>query len=378
MTYPMRIPSSTLPVLLFVHLALSGCGQDAAAQEPAFRPATAERLEDGTLRIREDSLPFLTVTAVGADQVPTLVRAPGRVAFREGAVSEVGAPVEGRVTAVHVQVGQRVKAGDSLVTIASPSAAAVRGELARAQVMVRAAQTELSRQTQMAERGVGVEIDRVRAEANLAEANALLTALSASAASMGRGTAASVIVRAPIAGTVLTRRVSVGIAVEAGSEPLLVLGEANAVWVVAEVFERELPLLAVGEKARISIAASDKLIDAHVESIAGAVDPDTRRASVYLALDGDVGSQLRAGMYARVQIEIRDAGIGIPTSAVLVKDGGKTVAFVRRDQLTFEPREIVVGPPVEGRAPVLAGLDRNDHVVMRGALLLDGQADLLR
>lgn len=376
-TMPLRL---ALPLLLLplAPVALSACGQDAAAQEPGFRAATAERLDDGALRIREDSLPFLTVTAVGADQVPTLVRAPGRVAFREGAVSEVGAPVEGRVTAVHVQVGQRVKVGDALVTIASPSAAAVRGELARAQVMVRAAQTELSRQTQMIERGVGVEIDRVRAEANLAEAHALLSALSASTASIGRGSAASVIVRAPIAGTVLTRRASVGVAVEAGSEPLMVLGEANAVWVVAEVFERELPLLAVGEKARISIAAADKLLDAHVESIAGAVDPDTRRASVYLALDGNTNTQLRAGMYARVQIEVGDAGIGIPTSAVLIKDGGKTLAFVRRDELTFEPREIVVGPPVEGRAPVLAGLDRNDHVVMRGALLLDGQADLLR
>jgi len=365
--------------LAFVCLALaSGCGHEAAAQEPSFRAGTAERLEDGALRIREDSLPFLTVAAVGADQVPTLVRAPGRVAFREGAVSEVGAPVEGRVTAVHVQVGQRVKAGDQLVTIASPSAAAVRGELARAQVMVRAAQAEVSRQTQMAERGVGVDVDRVRAEADLAEASALLSALSASTASIGRGSAASVVVRAPIAGTVLTRRVSVGIAVEAGSEPLLVLGEANAVWVVAEVFERELPLLTVGAKAHISLAAVSAPVEAHVESIAGAVNPESRRASVYLAIDGTIASQLRAGMSARAQIDVGEAGLGIPTSSVLIKDGGRTLTFVRRDELTFVEREIQIGPPVEGRAPVLAGLTRGEQIVTRGALLLDGQADLLR
>jgi hypothetical protein len=54
------------------------------------------------------------------------------------------------------------------------------------------------------------------------------------------------------------------------------------------------------------------------------------------------------------------------------------VVFVQRDQRTFLAREVQVGPPVRGRAPVLAGLDRADRIVTRGALLIDGQADLLR
>jgi multidrug efflux pump subunit AcrA (membrane-fusion protein) len=83
-------------------------------------------------------------------------------------------------------------------------------------------------------------------------------------------------------------------------------------------------------------------------------------------------------MYARVEIEVGDAGLGIPTASVLVKDGGRTVVFVQRDQRTFLAREVQVGPPVRGRAPVLAGLDRADRIVTRGALLIDGQADLLR
>src|SRR5690606_11475011 len=106
-------------------------------------------------------------------------------------------------------VGQRVAAGDALVTIASPSAAQVRGELARARVMVQAAEVEVARQAQMGERGVGIETDRVRAEADLAQARAMFSAMSATTASIGRGSAAAVTVRAPIAGTVLDRRASV-------------------------------------------------------------------------------------------------------------------------------------------------------------------------
>jgi cobalt-zinc-cadmium efflux system membrane fusion protein len=356
---------------------LSGCSHDAAAQSE-LRLGTAERLADGAVRIREDSLPFIAVEAVGDTQVPTLVRAPARLAFRDGAASEVGSPVDGRVTEVHVHVGQRVGLGDPLVTIASPSAAGVRGELARARVMVRSAEAELARQEQMRSAGVGIESDRVRAEADLAQARAMLSAASASAASIGRGSAASVVVRAPITGTVLTRRASVGLAVEAGGDPLLVVGEPGAVWIVSEVFERELPLIAERARAAVTLASLGTPLEARVESIGGAVDPQTRRAPVYLALDGSAPAQIRAGMYARVEIEVGDAGLGVPTSSILVKDGGRTIVFVQRDERTFVPREVHVGPPVRGRAPVLSGLERGDRIVTRGALLLDGQADLLR
>lgn len=359
-------------------LPLAGCGEDAEAQGPGFRPETASPIDGGAVRIRSESLPFVTVEEVGGDAVDTLVRAPGRVAFREGAVSEVGAPVDGRVTTVHVQVGQRVADGDPLVTIASPSAAQLRGELARARVMLQAAEAELARQEQLANRGVGIESDRVRAEADVAEARAMLSALSATSGSIGRGSAASVTVRSPIAGTVLVRSASVGAAVESGGEPLVVIGEPDAVWVQAQVFERELPLIEVGTSARVSISTLGEPIEARVEAIGGAVDPDTRRAPVYLAFTGELGGRLRAGMYARAEIEVGEAGLGIPTSSVLIKDGGRTVVFVAQDERTFAPREIQVGAPVGGRVPVLAGLERGERLVTRGALLLDGQAELLR
>ena len=73
-----------------------------------------------------------------------------------------------------------------------------------------------------------------------------------------------------------------------------------------------------------------------------------------------------------------DAGLGIPTSSVLVKDGGRTVVFVQRDPRTVVEREVELGAPVAGRAPVLAGLLASDTIVTRGALLLDGQAEILR
>jgi cobalt-zinc-cadmium efflux system membrane fusion protein len=365
------------PLSLLTFVSIAACGAHPEAEEPVFRPGTAEVLDDGSVRIREDSLPFIEVSEVGSDAVPTLVRAPGRIAFRDGAVSEVGTAVDGRITDVHVRVGQRVAAGDPLVTIASPSAAEVRGQLAAARVTLAAAEAELARQEAMRDGGVGLASDLARASAAVAEARALLAALSASTRSIGRGSAASVVVGAPIAGTVLVRRATVGAAVSAGGEPLVTLGEPDAVWVVAQVFERELPLVEAGASARIHVPTLAEPILGTVTSVGAAVDEDTRRAPVYLALEAPTPS-LRAGMFARTEIEVGSAGLGVPTSAVLVRDGGLTSVFVEMAERTYARRDVEVGAAVAGRAPVLSGLTRGERIVTRGALLLDGQAELLR
>jgi cobalt-zinc-cadmium efflux system membrane fusion protein len=356
-------------------VALGGCGE--ATDTVTYREPTAELLADGALRIREDSAPYVEVDAIGDEPVAARVRAPGRVAFREGAVSEVGAPVEGRITEVHVRVGQHVERGEALVTIASPSAASVRGQLAGARVAVASASAELARQEEMRAAGVGVAVELARASAQLAEARALYAALAASAASIGRGSAASVVVRAPIAGTVLERRATVGATTAGGAESLVTLGEPGAIWVVAQVYERELSLVTVGSTAQVSLPASARPVRARVESLGGAVDPATRRAPVYLSLEEEaVGA--RAGMFARADITVGASEIGVPTSAVLIRDGGRTAVFVEREPGIYASREIEIGAPVDGRAPVLAGLARGERVVVRGALLLDGQAELLR
>jgi cobalt-zinc-cadmium efflux system membrane fusion protein len=362
--------------LLSMLLALTACGGGAEA-EPSFRPAIATAI-DGGVEVREDSLPFIEVASVGDDQVGAFVRGPGRVEFREGAVAEVGTPVDGRVTEVHVSVGQTVEEGEPLVTIASPSAAQLRSELARARVLVRAAEAELARQRELSERGVGIASELVRAEAEVAEAKALLAGLSSTTASIGRGSAASVIVRAPITGTVLVRSATVGASVSAGANALAVLGEPGSVWVVASVFERDLALVTVGASATISLASRTEPATAQVVAIGGAVDPETRRAPVYLSLDPTVAPGLRPGMYARTEIDVGEAGFGVPTAAVLIKDGGRTVVFVQTGEHTFEPRAVHIGAPVRGRAPIIDGLEAGERIVVRGALLIDGQAELLR
>ena len=168
-------------------------------REQAPQPAH----EEGTVRIQEASRPFIQVEEVSAATSDSAVTAPAKVDFRDGAISQVGAPLEGRVVTVHVLVGQRVSAGDQLVTLDCPEAATMRAAAAVAQASLREARIELERQRRMQKEGVGVERDVVATETRVSTAEAELTRVEAGAMSIGNGTATAVVVRAPIDGVVI-------------------------------------------------------------------------------------------------------------------------------------------------------------------------------
>jgi membrane fusion protein, heavy metal efflux system len=212
----------------------------------------------------------------------------------------------------------------------------------------------------------------------VAESRAQLAGLRASLGTVGAGSAAGVVVRAPIDGIVLARTATLGGAVEPGGAALFTLGEPGAVRVVAEVYERDLSLVREGAAATLALPSVPRPVRARVDASGANIDPETRRAPVYLTVLDDAAA-LRAGMFATVTIEAAgDASPGLPVGAILIKDGEHTVVYVARDANTFVPREVQVGHPVEGRAPVFAGLRPGERVVTRGALLLDGAADILR
>lgn len=365
--------------LFGVVLLLVACG---ATGTPAPRTVGTRQAPspgaDNRIGVAPGSLPFVRTEPVSRGGSTHPVEAPARVAFRDGAVAQVGAPVAGRVEEVHVRLGDRVRAGAKLVTLGSSDAAGARAELRRAGSIVHAARLELERQKTLSERGVGLARDRVEAEAALAQAETELARTRHSNALLGRDKGGQVVIRSPIDGVVLRRAATPSAVVEPGGEPLLEIGDPTALWIVADVFSDEVELVSDGARATVEVPGVPKPANARVAAVGGAVDPRTRRAPVWLLLD-DVVPHIRAGTYVRVMIEAGDpAKAVVPTSAVVLKDGTHAVVYVATDQPgVFERRPVAVGRPVRGRIPVLEGLAAGDEVVVEGALLLDGAADSL-
>ncbi len=330
-----------------------------------------------SVQIPDAQKQFLSIEAVSASQTADVLALPGRVTFRPQAQSAVGATAAGRVVAVLVQAGQVVKAGAELLTIESADAGAARAALDQAATRLTSAEIAFRRQVEMAEKGVGLEVERQEAEARLKETRTEHERARQAVNLIGAGQGIRITVRAPSNGVVTSTRVAVGAMVAPGGEALLELGDPTRLQVVAQVPEGDLRRIAVGQKAEVELPALAARVAARVENFNPRVDPESRRAQVYLALakrpDG-----LRAGMMAQIALRVSaEAGISVPVSAVLIKDGKRRVVYVERPDGSFEARDVQTGRNQDGRVVILQGLAAGERVVVRGALLLDTQAEQL-
>ena len=366
----------TLRYLAFFPLAFApSCSgtSDANASAPAVEmPSPPE----GVVFLPEVSRRFVEVEEVSADKSAGVLRAPVQVVFRDGAISRIGSLLPGRVVRVHVRTGDKVKAGDLLVTLDCPEAASSRAALATAVAATREARASFERQDAMLQQGVGTEREQLEAERHLAETNAELARAQAAVQFVGNNAGTTVVLRSSMAGTVVSRSATVGAAVEPGGAPLVEVGDPSQLWIVADVFERDLHLVREGATAQVELPSVSAPISGQVASIGAVVDGSTRAAPVRISFDQNPVF-LRPGMFARVTIESPNEATAIPIEAVLLRDGRKTFVYVETGAGEFSRRPVVVAQPIEGKILVTSGISPGDRVVVRGALLLDGAAEQL-
>lgn len=360
-------------LLLFTTLAACATPQAAptgSEREPA--PVTT----DGVVHLPEASRPFVKSEQLTIAKGGTLLQAPARVAFNDGALTELAAPLAGRVTEVHVRTGERVKSGDPLLTLDCPDAAAARTAVATATASLHEARAALERERRMLDQGIGIDRDALSAQTKVAELEAELARAQATARFVGPGSGSIVILRAPIGGTVVTRKAAPGMAVQPGGEALVAIGDPSAVCLIAEVFERDLAFVQEGAPVSAELPSAPTALNGHVVSIGAVVANGVRTAPVRIALDAGSES-FRPGSYGRVRISSAHDGPTLPTEAVLIKDGKETIVYIEKDAQTFVRRSVTVTQPVDGKVGVLSGVAAGERVVVQGALLLDGSADQL-
>lgn len=358
-------------------LAASACS-GTAESEPSFSPPTAAPTQKaGVVKLNPKSRAYVVTQKLELATSTPIVRSPARVAFKDGAMSEVDTPMPGRIIDVKVAVGDRVKKDQVLVTLTSPDAAAARAALTGAVAGMDAAQQEATRQDHMAQTGVGVESDRVAAQSRLRQAQAELERARSAVALLGGGGGSTIIVTAPIDGTVIARHATVGQVAQPGGESMFQIGNPTSLWVVAEVFERDLRSVHEGADVDIDLSTRAQPVHGVVQSIGSAMTGSLRTAPVYITLTDTVDG-VRAGMFARAAIRA-PAGetMVLPAEAVLIKDGKTFLVYVKTGEDLYTAHPVEIGASIGGKVEIRSGLQPGDDVVIKGALLLDGAAEQL-
>ena len=348
------------------------------AQTDSKEREAAATLAGDVLALAEASRKFLTVEPLAPSSSVAPRALFGRTAFRPKALSAITAPFAGRVASVAIEPGQRVKEGASLFTIESPDALGIRAALEQARLKERLAEEMLARQGEMVKRGVGLEVERFEAEMKLREARGERQRGERGVALLGTGEGSAIHVRAPVPGVVVSVKVALGASVQPGGEALVEIGNPGGLWVVADVPEGEAPRVAVGAAAEVAITALNLKLKGKVAGIAPRSDADTRRTPIYIELER-APAELRAGLL--VQVALAPSGnageIWLPVSAVLLKEGGRKVVYLETAEGRYTARDIDTGEERGGRVRILKGLSLGERVVMKGALLLDREAEQL-
>jgi cobalt-zinc-cadmium efflux system membrane fusion protein len=330
-----------------------------------------------------------------------LVVAPARLAPRGGAltvvgslelspkhVAKVGTMVEGRVTSVRAQMGDKVKAGEVLATIESSAAGRARAEHMQAEAKLQQAEKELAREKQLSGEGVSsqralasAQTDRDVASVELRAASERLRAVGLGQRS-GDAASGALALTAPMGGVVLAAKPKLGEAVQP-SDDLFTVGDLSEVWLMVEVYERDLARVHEGDVARVTVlAVPGQVFEGHVDHIGEAIDPMRHAADIRVVL-GNAKGALRPGMSATARLvttgasaEAGDAGdanaVVIAKSAVQRIDGLAHL-FIEKEGGKYELRAVELGAAYEGDVEVARGLAVGERVVVDGAFLLKSQ-----
>jgi len=309
------------------------------------------------------------VEAASLRELTRPIRAAGRIEIDERRLHNVAPKFEGWVEKLHVNAtGQPVAKGQPLFEAYSP-------ELVSAQ-----------REYQLAAQGLAALKDapadaqasmRRLAEAALARlANWDVSAEQIERLKSGGEATRTLTYRAPAGGVVLEKKAVAGMRFMPG-EMLFQIADTGGVWVIADVFERDIGSLRVGQKASVSINAyPDRMFEGRVAYIYPTLKAETRTVPIRVEL-ANPGGLLKPAMYASVEVGSGSTAkvVTVPTSAV-IDSGTRQTVLVQKAEGRFEPREVKLGARGDDYVEVKEGVKEGEPVVVAANFLIDSESNL--
>lgn len=183
----------------------------------------------------------------------------------------------------------------------------------------------------------------------------------------------AITILSPQTGIVIEKQALKGIAVTPMMH-LFVVADLSRVWVVADVYERDLALVKLGQQAKLAIDAfPGHAFTGLVTFVSPTLDETTRTAKVRFEFP-NADLHLKPRMYATVELKV-DLGDGltVPSDAV-VDTGERKIVFVAHPGGHFEPRGLELGPALDGAYQVLSGLQNGESIAAQGQFLLDSES----
>jgi len=378
----MRLVSGCVLLAVLV----GGCGEGGKTE--AVQPADKNK-PAGEANHAPEVRPQIVVEEVQLKPLAGDLSLPGKVQYSEDRYAKVSSPLVGRVVEVRAKLGDKVAAGQVLLSLESADLGAAYSDFVKAESDFQLSKrnyelaNDLYETKAMSKKDlVQAENDFLKAQAEFRRTRERLLALRVPAEELDKPRTERLItsrfdLKSPLAGTVVERNVTVGQMV--GADPTQVLytiADLNELQVVAEVYERDLSRVSKGAAVTVTVEAyPDETFSGTIVYVGDVVDPTTRTIKVRCNVTNR-DLKLKPEMFARVRLRVGSSRpvLALPKEAV-IEVGGQAYVFVQAADGRYVRRPVVTGTMSGDTIQIREGLQSGERVVVKGALLLKGEME---
>ena len=338
--------------------------------------------------IPPEQMAHVQVLDVQPTTLTRTLRLTGAVAYNAFHTTPVITQVSGPVSRIAVVPGQKVKQGQPMLYVASPDYSQLRTNYLKAKDAYALAQKASARAKDLYQHRAIAEQQLEQAESAEVQAGGDLVAAQAALKVLGITDPDSLVqspptfevpVKAPIGGQVVEQDVAVGQLLQTGSTQCFLLSDTSTVWVLVNVYQKDLPYVRVGDPVAIQTETYPQMFHGRISYIAASLDPNTRtlQARIETANPGD---KLKKDMYVVATVnagKIANA-IALPDAAVLRDAENQPFVYAAISENQFGRRQVTLGESVNGQTQITSGIKPGDKIVGNGSLFLQFANSLQR
>jgi cobalt-zinc-cadmium efflux system membrane fusion protein len=346
--------------------------------------------DEGIVTLTPEQVKTARIVAAPAERraVTAEITATAEVVPPEDGVARLGPKLPGRIAKLSAGLGDKVVRGQVLATIDSPELGRAKADFISAVTAAQLSRETADREKALFDKKISSERDWRQAEAEATRARVEKEAAEVRMHTLGFTDSqlaklsaedhqvSNVPVTSPIAGVVVERGVALGQMV-GPEETMFVIMDLRKVWVLVDVYERDLKQVAVGQKVQARVQAwGDRVFAGTVQAIGATLDRRSRTIKVQVEILNDDGA-LKPGMFANVMLDSTKGepreGLYVPVDAVQ-RNGDNAIVFIQSGETQFQLREVEVGQRTEQWVELLRGIAPGERVVTTGAFFLKSEA----
>src|SRR5580704_5344092 len=361
---------------------LAGCNSKPSDPKSEVPPAVDVQTDTDVNLVRVDHPDQFTLVAATSYAATSTIQVTGSVNPDISRTIPVISIASGRVVDVHARIGDYVKKGQLLMDVQSTDVSGAFGTYLKAVADEHLAQVQLNRTKILYEKGAIANSQVEIAQNAEDDAKAALLASEEQLRVLGvdkNHPAATVKVYSPASGYIIAQNVTAAAAAGvtyAGSANAFTIADLSHVWIICDVYENNLPMVHLGQKADIRLTAyPDRVLTGVISDIGAVLDPQIRTAKVRIQVDNP-NTLMRIGMFATATIHGKalETHVQIPASAVLHLHDRDWV-YVPAGDNKFRRLQVRAGDILSGNMQeILSGIDVGQQVVAN-ALALQNTAD---